>query len=67
LIFPRRRGRSDYAAKAAVWDLNSNSIGLPELHIRHPLASNGFPKLTRRHFEKRLSRHDGQDERRPLL
>jgi hypothetical protein len=28
LIFPRRSGHSDYAAKAAVWDLNSNSIGL---------------------------------------
>ena len=28
LIFPRRLGRSDYAARAAVWDLNSNSMGL---------------------------------------
>jgi hypothetical protein len=28
LIFPRRRGQHDYAASAAVWDLNSNSIGL---------------------------------------
>jgi type IV secretory pathway VirD2 relaxase len=28
VIFPRRRGRFDYAARAAVWDLNSNSMGL---------------------------------------
>jgi CubicO group peptidase (beta-lactamase class C family) len=28
LIFPRRRGQSDYAADAAICDLNSNSIGL---------------------------------------
>ena len=28
LIFPRRRGQVDYAASAAVWDLNSNSMGL---------------------------------------
>jgi hypothetical protein len=28
LIFPRFGGRSDYAATAAIWDLNSNSIGL---------------------------------------
>ena len=28
LIFPRRRGQVDYAARAAVWDLNSNSMGL---------------------------------------
>ena len=28
VIFPRRRGQSDYAANAAMWDRNSNSIGL---------------------------------------
>jgi hypothetical protein len=28
VIFPRRRGHSDYAANAATWDRNSNSIGL---------------------------------------
>jgi hypothetical protein len=28
LIFPRFGGRSDYAANAAICDLNSNSIGL---------------------------------------
>jgi hypothetical protein len=28
LIFPRQRGQGDYAARAAVWDLNSNSMGL---------------------------------------
>ena len=28
LIFPRRRGQDDYAANAATWDRNSNSIGL---------------------------------------
>ena len=33
LIFPRRRGQVDYAAKAATWDRNSNSIGL-----RYPMA-----------------------------
>jgi hypothetical protein len=28
MIFPRFGGRSDYAANAAICDLNSNSIGL---------------------------------------
>ena len=28
MIFPRRRGQSDYAARAAICDLNSNSMGL---------------------------------------
>jgi hypothetical protein len=28
LILPRFRGHSDYAANAATWDRNSNSIGL---------------------------------------
>jgi hypothetical protein len=28
VIFPRFGGRSDYAANAAICDLNSNSIGL---------------------------------------
>ena len=28
LIFPRGRGHSDYAASAAICDLNSNSMGL---------------------------------------
>jgi hypothetical protein len=28
VILPRRRGQDDYAANAATWDRNSNSIGL---------------------------------------
>ena len=28
VIFPRGRGRLDYAARAAICDLNSNSMGL---------------------------------------